>query len=62
MQALLPQVVGGGWRENRFLGTSAIFELVRLAGATSMARRITAGSAAVVGQRRATGLTVQGSS
>lgn len=42
-------VEGGEWRGNRFLGISAISELVRLAGATSVARGITAGSAAMIG-------------
>ena len=50
LQALLPQW-WGGWRGNSFLGTSAISKLVRLAGATSMVRGITAGSAAMVGYR-----------
>lgn len=40
---------GGEWRGNRFLGISAISELVRLAGTTSVARGITAGSAAMIG-------------
>ena len=51
----LPPWWWGGWRGNKFLGVSAISEVFRFTGATTMGREARVGSATMAEETRVTG-------